>query len=59
MSSAFASSTDSKMKSNNDNERTVDSVKKKGTSDKNKNRENKASGNSTVIKVKSVIPRRR
>ncbi|CAB3251985.1 unnamed protein product [Arctia plantaginis] len=59
MSAAFASSTDSKMKSNNDNIRTVDSVKKKGLSDKNKKRANNASGNSTVIKVKSVIPRRR
>ncbi|XP_047024518.1 alkyldihydroxyacetonephosphate synthase [Helicoverpa zea] len=60
MSAAFASSSDSKMKNaeNVNNERTVDSVKKKSFGDKNK-RSDSSANNSTVIKVKSVIPRRR
>ncbi|PZC82264.1 alkyldihydroxyacetonephosphate synthase [Helicoverpa armigera] len=60
MSAAFASSSDSKMKNaeNVNNERTVDSVKKKSFGDKNKKSDSSAN-NSTVIKVKSVIPRRR
>lgn len=40
------------------NTRTVDSVKKKSSGDKNKKSDSNAN-NSTVIKVKSVIPRRR
>ncbi|XP_075973855.1 alkyldihydroxyacetonephosphate synthase [Anticarsia gemmatalis] len=59
MSAAFASSSDSKMNKDNSNERTVDSVKKKSLGDKNKKSESNANGNNTIIKVKSVIPRRR
>ncbi|KAJ8728349.1 hypothetical protein PYW08_016734 [Mythimna loreyi] len=61
MSAAFASSSDSKMKNaenDNSNKRTVDSVKKKSFGDKNIKSDSNAN-NSTVIKVKSVIPRRR
>lgn len=62
MSAAFASSSDNTMKNaenhNNSNKRTVDSVKKKSSGDKNKKSDSNAN-NSTVIKVKSAIPRRR
>ncbi|XP_026729119.1 alkyldihydroxyacetonephosphate synthase [Trichoplusia ni] len=58
MSAAFASSSDSKMNNVENDNRTVDSVKKKSFGDKNKKNDTNANS-STVIKVKSVIPRRR
>ncbi|CAH1645341.1 unnamed protein product [Spodoptera littoralis] len=60
MSAASASSSGSKMKNvenDNSSKRTVGSVKKKSSGDKNKKSDSIAS--STIIKVKSVIPKRR
>lgn len=59
MSAAFVSSSDSKMKNDNSCERTISSAKTKSSGDKNKKTDPNENGNSTIIKVKSVIPRRR
>lgn len=55
MSSPNESSPENLRNINNGSERTVESVKNKISSDKNKN----DSANTMMIKVKSAIPRRR